>query len=177
MYRVLLVDDDADIRESIAAMLSADFEVVSVDNGTLALEKLNGGFQADILLLDVKMRTPQEGFELVKQLSEGNKFSDLPVLLITSTETMTASEATAEIVRKTREKYGVNTMNVLVIKNLAGDIVVDYKSLRDGSTVSIQVAGYHEKPVNPSRLIREIKTILSGQRHESDADVSVTKHD
>lgn len=164
MSKILLVDDDPDIRDSLAAMLASEFEVVTAEDGGHALQILQDNEKPDVILMDVKMKTPQEGFELVRALSHDEKFNDIPVLILTSTEAMTASEATAEIVRQTREKYGVNTMNVLVIKTMSGDVIVDYKSQEDGSTVSIHVAGYHAKPVNAARLIRELKGITSETR-------------
>lgn len=160
MKKILIVDDDADILDSLAAILSAHFEVEKASHSGEALSVLEEQKPPDLILLDVRMRRPQEGFEFVRELSNRTEFRNIPVIIITSIEAMTASDATADIVRKTRGKYGVSDRNVLVLKSHSGEVSVDYKSAEDDSTITIKVEGYHSKPVNPDRLINEINFIL-----------------
>lgn len=160
MKKILIVDDDADILDSLAAILSAHFDVGKANHSGEALSMLEEQTLPDLILLDVRMRRPQEGFEFVRELSNRTEYKNIPVIIITSIEAMTASDATADIVRKTRGKYGVSDRNVLVLKSPSGDVSVDYKSVEDDSTITIKVDGYHSKPVNPDRLINEINFIL-----------------
>ena len=57
MKKILLVDDDADIRDSLAAILSQHFEVDTAQDGSEALIKLNQSDLPDLILLDVQMQT------------------------------------------------------------------------------------------------------------------------
>jgi CheY-like chemotaxis protein len=107
------------------------------------------------------MDTPREGLELAKKLEASANLSEIPIILITCIETISASDATAEIVRKTLTKYRQNDLDVLIIMSLNGEIKVEYKSADDNSLVRLQVEGYHPKPINTEKLIREINQLLN----------------
>ena len=160
MKKILIVDDDSDIRDSLAAILSQHFSVSTAGNGTEASDLLKQEVQPDLILLDVQMDTPREGFELAKKLEAEEKLCHIPIILITCIETFSASDATADIVRKTLAKYGQNDLDVLIIMSLKGDIRVEYRSGEDNSQVSLQVEGYHPKPINTEKLIRDINQLL-----------------
>ena len=159
MKSVLVVDDDADFRDSLAAMLSEVYRVETAGGKDEAMRILNQALP-DIILLDVRMESHQEGFEFVEELArlEGNK--KIPVILVTSTEAMTVSGAVADIARTTREKYNQQDMNILVLRTVTGEVLVDYKSIKTGKQVTIQVDGYHPKPINPERIKNEIAYVL-----------------
>jgi CheY-like chemotaxis protein len=158
MKSVLIVDDDADLRDSLSAMLSEEYKVFKASGKDEAMEKLNQIEKPDIMLLDVKMKSKQEGFEFVEELSKLEQI--IPTILVTSIEAMTVSMAVADIARKTREKYAVQDLSALVMRSIDGDVVVDYQSEKNGKCISIQVAGYHSKPVKIEKLKSEINDIL-----------------
>lgn len=164
MKKILLVDDDPDIRDSLSAILSQHFNVQTAENGRQALEHLRSHELPGLILLDVQMDSPQEGFELAKNLAVDKKMRAIPVIIITGTEAVAASDATAHIARQTLEKYRDNSVNVLVIKTRDARVQVEYVSKKDGSKVNLQVEGYHSKPVNPEKLIREIHLLLDHEQ-------------
>ncbi|HXL39834.1 MAG TPA: response regulator [Myxococcales bacterium] len=54
--RVLIVDDDADTRDALAAALAdAGFLVEQAATGALALERMDQGGDPDVILLDLRM--------------------------------------------------------------------------------------------------------------------------
>jgi two-component system response regulator MprA len=54
--RVLIVDDDLDIREALGEVLASEgFEVLLARNGTDALRQLDAGSSPEIILLDLTM--------------------------------------------------------------------------------------------------------------------------
>lgn len=78
--RVLVVDDDGPLRETLARGLKKrGFDVVAVASGVEALE-LVGHEAFDAVLSDVTMR-PMSGLELCERL--GALRPDLPVILLT----------------------------------------------------------------------------------------------
>ncbi len=158
MKSILIVDDDADLRDSLSAMLSQEYKVFKAGGKDEAMQKINQIDKPDIILLDVKMQSKQEGFELVEELSKLEQI--IPIILVTSTEAMTVSVAVADIARKTREKYAVQDLSALVMRSIEGEVIVDYQSEKSGECISIQVAGYHAKPVKIEKLKTEINHIL-----------------
>ncbi|HRO91647.1 MAG TPA: response regulator transcription factor [Promineifilum sp.] len=79
-YRVLLVEDDATLRETVAYNLRHQgYEVVEAGNGLMALEAARRE-QPDVVLLDV-MLPGIDGFEVCRLL---RKETNLPILMLTA---------------------------------------------------------------------------------------------
>ncbi len=161
MKKVLIVDDDPDIRDALAAILSKKYRVETAGGKNEAMNILKGSDVPDIILLDVRMESHQEGFDFIEEYSHPGHLERIPIILVTSTEAMTVSGAIADIARRTREKYKVQDMNILVLRTVSGDVMIDYKSHKSGKEITIQVDGYHPKPVNPEKLINEIEFVLA----------------
>jgi len=81
--RVLVVDDDRDIRELLAHKLSlAGFEVVTVDEGAAALDAVEAE-PFDLILLDVAM-PGISGIDVCRQLREDPRTADVPIIMLTA---------------------------------------------------------------------------------------------
>ena len=79
--RVLIVDDDALLRESVGIVLSGLCETVGLSSGA-DLEEFLENTHADLLILDVNMPGP-DGFELCRRLRSHPRWRSLPVLFLT----------------------------------------------------------------------------------------------
>lgn len=79
--RVVLVDDDALLRESVALVLSGLCETIGLSSGS-DLEDFLENAHADLLILDVNMPGP-DGFELCRRLRSRPRWRSLPVLFLT----------------------------------------------------------------------------------------------
>ncbi|OYT73136.1 MAG: hypothetical protein CFK52_02385 [Chloracidobacterium sp. CP2_5A] len=82
MKRVLVADDDIGIRAVIKSTLGREFEVVTVENGKLALEALQRDPQIACLLLDLDM-PEMDGSETYRRLRQMPALADLPVIILT----------------------------------------------------------------------------------------------
>jgi len=79
--RILVVDDEADIRESLHYLLSHEgFRVDLAANGTEGLQKVEGGGY-DLVLLDLMM-PDRSGLEVLREIRERDR--ELPIFLITA---------------------------------------------------------------------------------------------
>src|SRR5262245_3245023 len=82
--RVLVVDDEAGIRDLLAKTLAlADYDVDTASDGTSALDRMRA-YSYDLLIADLKM-PGMDGLTLIRQAKRIKE--DLPVLIITGFST------------------------------------------------------------------------------------------
>lgn len=82
--RILIIDDDVDMVESEKLLLeNSGYTVISAFDGTEGLRKAREHVP-DLVILDVIMASPTEGFELARQLKEDPALSAIPILMVTS---------------------------------------------------------------------------------------------
>ena len=80
--KILLADDSITIQKVIELTFSdEDFDVVTVGNGRLALEKLPE-VRPDIVLCDIIM-PEKDGYEVCEQIKRNPAYAHIPVLLLT----------------------------------------------------------------------------------------------
>jgi CheY-like chemotaxis protein len=82
---VLVVEDDADIREAVTTTLEGEgFQVFAAENGARALELLQGMPHPSLILADLMMPV-MDGWQLISALSEDDRLATLPVVLVSAT--------------------------------------------------------------------------------------------
>ncbi|MBL7253592.1 SpoIIE family protein phosphatase [Actinoplanes sp. LDG1-01] len=80
--RILLVDDNADLRDHLSRLLRPSWEVTTAVDGRAALE-LAGREQFDLVLTDVMM--PRlDGFGLIAALRAGERTRDVPIVVLSA---------------------------------------------------------------------------------------------
>jgi len=85
LAKILVVDDDPDIREALTMVLeSQGYQVVTAEDGIEALADLKAE-KPDLMILDLLM-PKMDGFEVCKELRDPkwSKYADIPVLMLTS---------------------------------------------------------------------------------------------
>jgi CheY-like chemotaxis protein len=84
LTRVLIIDDDRDIREVLGELLIEEgFEVEAAWNGESALERLQSGFRADVIVLDIMMPI-MDGLTFRAVQRRHAAFADIPVIGLTA---------------------------------------------------------------------------------------------
>lgn len=87
--RILIIDDDPDITEAMTVVLeNKGYEVASAADGSAGMEQVQAQ-RPDLIILDVMMRTSQEGFELSRQLKGSAEYKDIPILMLTAVKDKT----------------------------------------------------------------------------------------
>lgn len=81
-YKVLIVEDDNDVREFLKEEMSVYFEVVTEADGDAGLERARH-YDADLIISDVMM-PGCSGFELTRKLKNDFNTSHIPVILLTA---------------------------------------------------------------------------------------------
>jgi CheY-like chemotaxis protein len=81
---LLLVEDDADVRESIAEMLRDEgYAVAEAENGADALQWLKGNPDPCLILLDLWM-PKMTGDELHQHLKQDPRLASVPIVVVTA---------------------------------------------------------------------------------------------
>lgn len=80
--KVLIVDDDAVFVDSTRAVLESKYEVSTASDGDEGLRKV-AEVKPDLIILDVIMPT-KDGFTACEQLKKDPRFSEIPVIILTS---------------------------------------------------------------------------------------------
>ena len=83
--KLLVVDDESEIREIIREFLADSFEIELAGNGKEALEKVKS-FRPDVIVMDMMM-PEMDGVEACKRLREQDHSRHIPVLMLTAANT------------------------------------------------------------------------------------------
>jgi CheY-like chemotaxis protein len=87
--KILIVDDDPDIRDSLQAILQGqEYTVIAAANKSQGLDKARTE-KPDLIMLDVMMETWQDGFELSRELRKDEQLKDTPILMLTGVKDKT----------------------------------------------------------------------------------------
>jgi CheY-like chemotaxis protein len=87
---VLVVEDDEDTRELLARVLGEQgYDVVTAENGRVALERLKG-MTPGLVLLDLMM-PEMDGFEFAEIFRARPEWATIPVIVVTA-KTLTAED-------------------------------------------------------------------------------------
>lgn len=123
--KILVVDDDPDLREATEIILSSvGYEVASACSAAEAMEKIDQ-FWPDLILLDVMMETETEGFHLAYKLREDGRYKDIPIIILTCIE-----ERTGEVLEPEKagdflpvEAFLRKPLDAKVLKNKVAEIL------------------------------------------------------
>lgn len=87
--RILIVDDDPDLREATQVVLAnAGYEVSMAASAAEGIKAVRAK-RPDLILLDVMMETDTEGFHMAYELKEDPKTKDIPIVILTCIEEKT----------------------------------------------------------------------------------------
>ncbi|MFJ6197209.1 SpoIIE family protein phosphatase [Micromonospora sp. NPDC092111] len=177
--RVLLADDNADLRVHVTRLLGAEYEVVAVPDGVAALEQATGG-SFDLVLTDVMM--PRlDGFGLVTALRADPRTRHVPIVLLSARagcaeavaglsvgadDYLTKPFSGAELIARVRANVELGQLRGQVIRRLRAlaDAAVAVNTAKSTAEVA-QVAARHA--LHLAEAARVVVT-ATGARHEAD---------
>src|SRR3990167_1237142 len=82
--KALIIDDDADLIEALKLVLeSKGYEVHSAPEGESGYKKAEE-IKPDVIILDVMMKTKDQGFQVSYRLKNNPSLSHIPILMLTS---------------------------------------------------------------------------------------------
>lgn len=125
-YRVLVVEDDEEIRRYICQELAADYHTLESCNGKEALESL---FRKapDLVISDVMM--PEvDGLTLCRRIKQNVNLNHIPVILLTA---KTREEDNIEGLENGADAYITKPFNIELLKKTANNLIRSHERLRN----------------------------------------------
>ncbi len=139
---ILVVDDEAGVRESIRMIFENDYSVLSADSGKGAIKLIREELP-EVILLDVKM--PQmDGMETLRKIREIN--SQAKVIMITATKTV---KNAVEAMKLGAEDYVTKPFDVDEIRMIVKKTVESIKLIKEVKSLRSEV----ERSYNFSNIV------------------------
>ncbi|WP_422752828.1 SpoIIE family protein phosphatase [Micromonospora sp. WMMD708] len=178
--RVLLADDNADLREHVTRLLSPEYEVVAVPDGAVALQEAAAG-PFDLVLTDVMM--PRlDGFGLVTALRANPATRHVPIVLLSARagsaeavaglsvgadDYLTKPFSGTELIARVRANVELGQLRGQIIRRLRAlaDAAVAVNTAKSTADV-VRVAARHA--LHLAEAARVSVTTVTGARHEAD---------
>ncbi len=168
MKRILACDDSAFVRKLVKRELESSYQVELFSDGMEAYEALKQDGNYDLAIIDGEMPR-MTGWELVKRIREELKFDDLPVVMLTATDSdyfeHKADEYGAFDYLKKPFKEG--ELYAYVTQFFKGDlnrgvVLVVEDSRLQNKTICNQLRLKHIKPISTYSGEEALKILLEG---------------
>ena len=92
--KVLVIDDEADIRAQVSAILEDDYDVIEADGYDSGIQKARSA-KPSAIVLDVCM-PGKDGFEVFRTLSDDDTLKAVPVIMLTGVADATGVRFSAD---------------------------------------------------------------------------------
>lgn len=83
MHKVLVVDDQVDIRRMIMIALSGDFDLLEAEDGVTALQMVRQ-HRPDVVLLDVMMPGEMDGLQVLQAIRADDEIKPTRVIMVSA---------------------------------------------------------------------------------------------
>nr|MDQ3042939.1 response regulator [Acidobacteriota bacterium] len=167
--RILIVEDDADMRELLEEILAEeDFEVVVAANGRFALAHVeNEQEQIDLIVTDVQM--PElKGDELLMKVRE--RRSDVPVIIITAFGSV---ENAVEMVKRGAYSYLTKPFATKDLLEVVRAALKQTEAARAQARLRREIPASSNRIVGASRPMRELLDLI-GRAGRSTSNILIT---
>jgi len=124
--KILIIEDDNDVRNFLQTELGNYFEVVSESDGTSGLERART-YDADLIICDVLM-PGMNGFEVTRKLKTNFETSHIPIILLTA---MSAPENQLEGVESGADAYITKPFSLKLLLARTFQLIEQREKLRN----------------------------------------------
>lgn len=168
-YRVLLVEDDEEIRRYICRELSGDFHILESTNGKEALSMILK--KAPNLVISDVMMPEMDGLTLCRKIKQNVNINHIPVILLTA---RTHEEDNLEGLNIGADAYMTKPFNIDILKKSVENLIKSRELLRNCFTGSQEQEA--KKPVfelqsTDNKLLDRIMNVIN--RNLSNPELNV----
>lgn len=166
--RVLVADDNADMRQYLEALLNPRYEVVRCEDGQVALEQAQKK-RPDLILADVMMPR-RDGFSLVRALREDKELRDVPIILLSA---RAGEESRIEGLDAGADDYLVKPFSARELMARVGSQLAMAKVRREAA----ELKGRNAEMLRQSDHVRELSWRLLRAQDEERRRIARELHD
>ena len=171
--RVLVIDDNADIRAYSTALLGDEYDVMEASDGSEGLKKAVREVP-DVVVCDVMM-SGMDGLECCKHLKSDSLTCHIPVILLTA---KTLDEHRAEGYAYGADAYLTKPFNGNVLKARIKNLITNRKLMKivfgnDAQQEPIEEVAQSAE----SQFVEKFRTIIQGNLGNSDLNVETISHE
>ena len=171
--RVLVIDDNADIRAYATALLGDEYDVMEASDGSEGLKKAVREVP-DVVVCDVMM-SGMDGLECCKRLKADSLTCHIPVILLTA---KTLDEHRAEGYAYGADAYLTKPFNGNVLKARIKNLITNRKLMKivfgnDAQQEPIEAVAQSAE----SQFVEKFRTIIQGNLGNSDLNVETISHE
>ncbi|WP_430811862.1 MULTISPECIES: hybrid sensor histidine kinase/response regulator transcription factor [unclassified Carboxylicivirga] len=166
--RILIVEDEWELREYIAGLLEKSFSVLKAKNGEEALEMLHGS-EPDLIISDVMMPR-MDGITFCKKLKSDIRISHIPVLMLTA---KTAVENQIEGLKSGADAYMPKPFDTQLLFSQIQTILNNRKIVKErfGHDLGLQTSDVTQSEADEKFLHKAI-SIVEQNMDNPDFDVT-----
>lgn len=171
--RVLVIDDNADIRAYATALLGDEYDVMEASDGSEGLKKAVREVP-DVVVCDVMM-SGMDGLECCKRLKADSLTCHIPVILLTA---KTLDEHRAEGYAYGADAYLTKPFNGNVLKARIKNLITNRKLMKivfgnDAQQEPMEAVVQSAE----SQFVEKFRTIIQGNLGNSDLNVETISHE
>ncbi|MFP3765577.1 hybrid sensor histidine kinase/response regulator transcription factor [Prevotella intermedia] len=171
--RVLVIDDNADIRAYATALLGDEYDVMEASDGSEGLKKAVREVP-DVVVCDVMM-SGMDGLECCKHLKSDSLTCHIPVILLTA---KTLDEHRAEGYAYGADAYLTKPFNGNVLKARIKNLITNRKLMKivfgnDAQQEPMEAVAQSAE----SLFVEKFRTIIQGNLGNSDLNVETISHE
>ncbi len=160
-HRILVVEDDEEIRKYICRELSADFHTLESTNGKEALEKILKK-APDLIISDIMM-PEMDGLTLCRKIRQNVTVNHIPIILLTA---KTSEEDNLEGLDTGADAYIVKPFSIDILKKTVGNIIKRRELLKNTFSGKQEQTDKVQKIVVKSpdeKLMERIMNVINAQ--------------
>ena len=174
-YKIVVVDDDEEIRNFLTEELSASYYVSVYSDGMRALEAISENVP-DLIISDISMPN-MDGFTFLRRVKNNTSTSHVPVILLT---TQVAHEARIEGYEHGADAYLDKPFNVHELMTIISSLIANRSRMR-GKMSGAQEQSGNLKPIelkgNDQALMERIMASVNKRICDSDFNVEALADD
>ena len=164
---VLVIDDDAEVRQYVKRILVADAIVVEAGNGDQGIRRARA-MMPDLILCDVMMPAP-DGYQVCRILKSDVRTSHIPIILLTA---KAGSDSRIEGLEKGADDYVIKPFIAKELLARIRNLIVSREYLRKKFSIEhLMKPGEIQVPSAEAAFIQKARDIV--ERHISDESYSI----